>query len=124
MSLPVLRRGATRMMLLSRSGGGGHAPPPFVRLPPPSKKLPSEVELLWNDPVAPEITIDFDAPHLSKMQALGMFAAAWGTFAAAFGFIYYFVDPPSKKPAIDRVMPFDNMHRELGSYPRPGTKPW
>jgi hypothetical protein len=118
MPLPALRHGATRMMMLRRGGGGGPLPP-FVRLPLPNKKLPTEVELLWNDPVAPEMTLDFDAPHLSAAQAFGCLAIAFGSLGAALAFITFVIDPPSKKPAIDRELPFDGLHRELGGYARP-----
>jgi hypothetical protein len=121
MSLPAIRRGATRMMNLRR-GGGGYAPPPFVRLPPPSAQLPKEVELLWNDPVAPEITIDFDAPHLSPLQALGMFSLAFGSLLSTLAFMVFVVDPPSKKPSIHRELPFDGLNRELGDYARPPVR--
>eukprot|EP01031_Cornospumella_fuschlensis_P036583 gene36583-44376_t len=54
-----------------------HGPmmPPFARLRPPSQTLPEEVELVWNDLVAPEATIDTDAKHVSGGQAFAAFLA-------------------------------------------------
>ncbi len=41
-------------------------------------QLPEEVELVWDDSVAPELCIDFDAPDTSLKDVLIAFAIAAG----------------------------------------------
>ena len=70
---------------ISRRGFGGHghadhhAPPPpsFARLPVPSAPVHEEYDLLWNDGVAPEMALDYDAPEISKWQGLAMWYARY-----------------------------------------------
>ena len=83
-------------------GGGGHdstLEPPFHRLPLPNRPLPEEDELIWNDRVAPETALDFDAPHIDSHTGLLMWLGGFGFFYA----IYLFADStshPSKKPTV------------------------
>mmetsp|Transcript_17704 Transcript_17704/g.21534 ORF Transcript_17704/g.21534 Transcript_17704/m.21534 type:complete len:109 (+) Transcript_17704:200-526(+) len=79
----VARRGAlvtARRSCITRGAAGGPAPPTFQRLPVPSKKLHEENELLWDDSVAPELTLDFDLPNYSFGQGLAMFAGGLAFF--------------------------------------------
>ena len=84
-------------------GGGGHhhgpAPPPFARLPVPSQKLLEEHELVWNDGVAPELAIDFDAPHISRSNALKAWLRGLSFFPVLMGLIWLY-DPESTKFAV------------------------
>lgn len=50
--------------------------------------MPEENELVWDDSVAPETCVDFDAPHVPTSEVFMMIA---GAFAALFG-IYSFVE--------------------------------
>mgnify|MGYP003386600770 CR=1 FL=1 len=94
---------------LARGGDGhGHGPmmPPFGRLAPPTGSIPENVELVWDDSVAPESAIDFDAPHVSTKEAIAMFILGFGVF---FGFykLVASTDPAGKNPVAirDYVLP-------------------
>ena len=96
---------------------GGHgalppATPPFARNKAPTSKLHEDHELIWDDGVAPELTIDFDAQHIGKWEGLGMWLGGFGFFAACAGVIAL-TDPASKNPAVNRevtMIPFDAEH--------------
>ena len=91
-----------RASQLARGGGHGHhrpPPPPFARIPPPSKRLHEEVELVWNDGVAPETLIDFDAPHIPKYQALKHLGYALGGFVTLMGVVTLY-NPDSWREAV------------------------
>ena len=78
-------------------------------------QLPEEVELVWDDSVAPETCIDFDAAHISTNEVFGTFAFA---FAAIFGLytIISVVDPASLSPVAPRsaVIPPNTVNLFLG----------
>jgi len=99
-------------------GGHGHgpAPPTFVRLPPPNKPVHEETELIWNDGVAPEVTVDFDAPEVSKLRGLASWLGGLGFFASLMLFMKYVWDPPSFRPAVKRSV---DVGDALGGYPNP-----
>ena len=66
------------------------------------------MELVWDDSVAPESAIDFDAPHIPTSEAVMMFLMGFGLF---FGF-YKLVSatkPAEKNPVSirDYVLPDD-----------------
>ena len=65
---------------LARGVQGGGLMPPFGRMKPPTSSLPENVELVWDDSVAPETAIDFDAPHVSTNEAMLMFLLGFGAF--------------------------------------------
>ena len=94
-----------------------HGPmmPPFARLEPPKGKLIEEVELVWDDTVAPETCIDFDAPHVESNEMFGMMLAGFGFF----GTLYLLVslsDPEGSNPVAPRatVIPHNLMRGALG----------
>ena len=76
-----LAAAAARPRAAVRRFGGGHghgpAPPSFARLPPPSGPVHEEADLLWNDSVAPELALDFDAPEISREKGLAMWYAVF-----------------------------------------------
>lgn len=50
---------------------GGTPPlPPFARIPPESEKLVEQYDAIWDDGVAPEVTLDFDCQHIDSGEAL------------------------------------------------------
>ena len=51
---------------------GGATPPlaPFARIPPESEKLVEQYDAIWDDGVAPEVTLDFDCQHISSGEGL------------------------------------------------------
>jgi hypothetical protein len=91
-------------LLQCRSFGAGHGPdmPPFARSRPPTEMLHEEIELVWDDTVAPETCVDFDAPHVSTRDVLLSFLAGFGFF----GLIYLLVaysDPVGSNPVATRA---------------------
>jgi hypothetical protein len=90
-------------------GGHGHhrpPPPPFARLPAATQPLHEHSELVWNDGVAPETLIDFDAPHIPKYTALKHLGFALGALATLMGVVTLY-DPNSLRQAvrIQRLVP-------------------
>ena len=116
----ALRRSASmasrRAFLPMRGGAGGPPPAPFVRVPPPRRPLNEEHELIWDDGVAPETAIDFEAPHVSSRTALKWWFSGFGFFAALGGFLYFW-DAPGRKRTVTRQLPFNNLAVELGADP-------
>ena len=51
---------------------GGATPPlpPFARIPPESEKMVEQADAIWDDGVAPEVTLDFDCQHVSSGEGL------------------------------------------------------
>ena len=70
-------------------------------------------ELVWDDGVAPETCIDFDAPHMSSSGALMWLAGGMGFFGGI-GYLAYLSDPAGRNPAAPRVLPYDGLKRALG----------
>ena len=70
-----------------RMGGGGGGPPhpPFQRTKAPEYRLVEEHELVWDDGVAAETCLDFDAAHVDN--GLLQFMGGFGFFAALATFI-------------------------------------
>ncbi len=71
--------------------------------------------MVWDDSVAPEAAIDYDAPHISLWEALKSFFA----MAAFIGGIYTFLrlcDPEGNRPAAPRstVLSAKNLRIDLG----------
>lgn len=74
---------------------------------------------MWDDSVAPETAIDFDAPHVSNKDALLSFMAAFGFF----GIIYSLValsDPVARNPVAVRASVID--HAEFRAHMGVGTE--
>ena len=98
---------------------GGHPTPnlpPFARLRPPTSQLPEEVELVWDDTVAPETALDLDAPHVDNKEVYGMFLGAF----VFFGTLYSLValsDPEGSNPVAPRssVIPASTMQQIVGA---------
>jgi hypothetical protein len=65
---------------------------------------------LWDDGVAPELALDFDAPHISSSEALWSAAGAFSIFFALYQFIKV-VAPEDANPAlgheVDVIIPDD-----------------
>lgn len=60
----------------------------------PFGQFPEENELVWDDGVAPETAIDFDAPHVNKWKAFGMWLGGFAFFGTL-GAVITAIDPPS-----------------------------
>ena len=56
---------------------------------------------LTSDGVAPELTIDFDAQHISKGEGLAWWLGGIGFFVGLYQLVKW-TDPASKNPAVDR----------------------
>lgn len=74
---------------------------PFARLRPPSNKIPEEIELIWDDSVAPETCIDIDAPHVSSQEVVGAFLAALAFFLGLHTLVAM-SDPVAANPVASR----------------------
>ena len=75
-----------------------HPTPTPHRTPP---QLDENHELVWDDGVAPETTIDFDAPHMSMSEALTWWGGGLAFFATVLGLVTL-SDPESKREAVPR----------------------
>jgi hypothetical protein len=64
------------------------------------------VELVWDDGVAPETAIDFDALNVSSGEALGAWLLGLGFFAVLYGIIAW-SDPASRSPVVSRAAVLD-----------------
>ena len=84
---------------------GGASPPlaPFQRLPVESEKLVEQYDAIWDDGVAPEVTLDFDCAHISSGEGLAMWLGGLGFFATLYQVVKA-TDPESKNPAVNRKM--------------------
>lgn len=60
-----------------------------------------ETELVWDDSVAPETAIDFDAPHVSSSRVLLAFLGGMGFFVTCFALVAL-SDPESRNPVAPR----------------------
>mmetsp|Transcript_51731 Transcript_51731/g.76682 ORF Transcript_51731/g.76682 Transcript_51731/m.76682 type:complete len:130 (+) Transcript_51731:36-425(+) len=104
---PLLRRSTviTRSSESALRGGGGYTPPvpPFARNLAPQDKLVEEHDLIWDDGVAPELTIDFDCQHVSKTEGLAWFLGGLGFFSGLYNLVAL-TDPAGKNPALNRRM--------------------
>lgn len=101
-----------------RSGAAGVSTPnmpPFARNPPPTGRLPEEVELVWDDSVAPETAIDFDAPHVDDKEVHAMIFGAAMFFASVYGLVAL-SDPVGNNPVAtrDTVIPKSTMQQLVG----------
>ena len=110
------RASSTYRSTLPVLGGGGPIPAPFARTAAPTRQLNEDHELIWDDGVAAETCIDFDAPHLSKNEGAQWWFAGMGFFATLGVFMTVW-DAPGRKRTITRTLPFNNLAVELGADP-------
>ena len=73
---------------------------------------------MWDDTVAPEVILDFDAPHMPGKTVLLSFAVAFSFLFGVLG-LNYLNEPEKKRPVVSRalVMPFDGLRAEMGLEP-------
>lgn len=81
-------------------------------------QLPEEVELVWDDTVAPETCIDFDYPQADTTEVMQGWLYMGAFFALLTGYIYW-TDPVKSNPVALRetVLPFNGLQYELGLGP-------
>ena len=60
-------------------------------------------DAIWDDGVAPEITIDFDASHISRKEGLLSWLGGLAFFTTLYNLLRL-TDPESKNPAVNRKM--------------------
>lgn len=89
----------------SVSLGAGATPPlaPFARIPVESEKLVEQYDAIWDDGVAPEVTLDFDCAHISWTEGLAMWLGGLGFFATLYQVVKT-TKPVLKNPAVNRRM--------------------
>lgn len=102
-----------RTSMTTRSAPGGLPPPPFARMPAPSGPVHEQYELIWNDSVAPELCIDFDAQHFTRMQGLAMWCGGLAFFASFYTLISC-TEPPKLRKAEKRIDSLPDFSYELG----------
>mmetsp|Transcript_13361 Transcript_13361/g.28246 ORF Transcript_13361/g.28246 Transcript_13361/m.28246 type:complete len:144 (-) Transcript_13361:419-850(-) len=83
----------------------GGTPPlaPFARIPAESEKLVEHYDAIWDDGVAPEVTLDYDCQHISSGEGLAWWLGGLGFFATLYQVVKS-TDPASKNPAVNREM--------------------
>lgn len=90
--------------------------PPFARLKPPTSTIKEEIELVWDDSVAPETCIDFDAHE--SMPTSAVFASVFLAMSLLTGlyFLISFSDPVGSNPVATRreVLSHPELRRQLG----------
>eukprot|EP00956_Cyclotella_meneghiniana_P027443 scaffold61435_cov42-Cyclotella_meneghiniana.AAC.3 len=121
----LTRRSTTAVITKSYSTSlpalGGTTPPlpPFTRIPPESEKLVEQYDAIWDDGVAPEVTLDFDCQHISSGEGL-----AWWLGGLSFFFglaqVVKASDPESKNPAVNRKMNMVGEELEVGTWKKYG----
>ena len=116
-AVSALARQRQAPRLVRWGGGGGPAPPTFARLPAATQKLNADWELIWHDGVAPEVAIDFDAPHISRTQGVLWFLGGL-SFFASIGILSWLSDPPTRKLTSPRELPYNSLKEELGGWER------
>ena len=57
--------------------------------------------MVWDDSVAPETCIDFDAPHVENEDVIKSFLIAMGFFAGIYLTMTY-LDPVANNPVVSR----------------------
>lgn len=116
----AVRQARAGLTPLAARSMGGAAPPPFARtaMPESVQEMPEEIELVWEDGVAPELTIDFDATHVASSTGLKWWLGGFAFFAAL-GSAVALTDPAGQKRTVTRELPFDNLKQELGPMGRP-----
>ncbi|KAL3762295.1 hypothetical protein ACHAWU_000942 [Discostella pseudostelligera] len=83
--------------------GGSPPLPPFARIPPESEKLVEQYDAIWDDGVAPEVTLDFDCQHISSGEGFAMWLGGLGFFATLYQVVKA-SNPAAKNPAVNRRM--------------------
>eukprot|EP00594_Rhizosolenia_setigera_P013955 CAMPEP_0178960410 /NCGR_PEP_ID=MMETSP0789-20121207/12950_1 /TAXON_ID=3005 /ORGANISM="Rhizosolenia setigera, Strain CCMP 1694" /LENGTH=132 /DNA_ID=CAMNT_0020643759 /DNA_START=66 /DNA_END=464 /DNA_ORIENTATION=+ len=113
---PLLRRSVVSTRATSSAVRGGSTPPlpPFARNLAPTEKLVEHHDLVWDDGVAPEVTIDYDASHISSRQGLAMWLGGFAFLAGVYNLVKL-TDPPSKNPAVNRKFNMVKESPELGT---------
>jgi len=84
-----------------RALGASPPTPPFARNLAPGEKLVEDHELVWDDGVAPELTIDFDAQHVSTGEGLAWFLGGLGFFTGLYQ-LCKFANVEANNPAVSR----------------------
>lgn len=80
-----------------------------------SRPLPEQDELIWNDGVAPETALDFDAPHISRAKGLAWWLGGFGFFYSVYLFAKW-TKQPDNKPSAERRLPECTTTTALGNY--------
>ena len=117
----MLRHGGVRLPngAALRMGGGGHSDvmqPPFVQRALDKGTIHEHDELVWDDGVAPETCLDFDAPHISKSTGGLWWLGGFGFFLGL-GLYQRWKDPEGLNPAAPRRLPANGAFLALGGDP-------
>jgi len=117
LSVVVARRAAVSLRSSYHASAmqlaGAHYPPPvppFARSPPRKEPMTENSDAVWDDGVAPELALDFDAPNVSTREALYTWVGAFGAFYVLYKMISFVrndnqIDNPALSHATDVVVP-------------------
>ncbi len=74
------------------------------------------MELVWDDTVAPETCVDFDAPHVSSAEVFRMILVAIAGFTGLYAYVAW-TDPVGSNPVALRstVIPMSTMQQVIGA---------
>jgi hypothetical protein len=101
--------------------GGAERPPApaFMQQPTPTAPLHEQADAIWDDGVAPEMTLDFDAPHVPRWMTAAMWFGGLGFFVAVYQYVKYVKQPEKNAYAVHRKYDEEILRRSLGGYPDP-----
>ena len=75
-----------------------------------------QYDAIWDDGVAPEVTLDFDCQHVSSTEGLMWWLGGLGFFATLYQ-VVKLTNPEAKNPAVNRKMNIvDESHAQIGLY--------
>eukprot|EP00499_Haloplacidia_sp_CaronLabIsolate_P010309 CAMPEP_0196769108 /NCGR_PEP_ID=MMETSP1104-20130614/337_1 /TAXON_ID=33652 /ORGANISM="Cafeteria sp., Strain Caron Lab Isolate" /LENGTH=130 /DNA_ID=CAMNT_0042139193 /DNA_START=10 /DNA_END=402 /DNA_ORIENTATION=+ len=104
---------SSRVLVRGGGHGGGGMVPPMVPRTPPQEKLDENFDLIWDDGVAPETALDFDAPNVSNAQVAAWWAGGLGFFGLV-ALAVWLTNPEGQRPVVPREFPYNNLAVELG----------
>ena len=77
--------------------------------------MPENYDCVWDDGVAPELALDFDAPHISSREGLLSWLAGLSSFAVIYQVVKFFmkdVENPALSHATDVLVTDTNFPPE------------
>ena len=77
-------------------------------------------DALWDDGVAPELALDFDAPHIGTREAIWTWTIGFGCFALLFNTFKFVVDSGDDNPALSHAT--DAVDQDYSDYSKPVAK--
>merc|ERR1719276_640549 len=112
--------GGARRSALTRGGGDRPPAPSFMQQPTATRPLHEQQDIIWDDGVAPEVTLDFDAPHIPRWMTGVMWFGGLGAFVIAYQYIKLVRKPEVNcKLAVPKKYDEEIIRSSLGGAPDP-----